>query len=769
MKRGIFNKMDLNREELGKRISGLIKSKKEGKTWDFKASWSRYNDKAELLHDVLCMANNCTREDSYIIIGVDEKNGFRPGENFDLKSDRNDFGFKQVDDLTDWLHNKNIKFAGSFIPDLDLITNFHIEDLDFDVDIIIVKSTFEAPYYINEPYRDKNFTEKSEMKTVGFENIEKFKLADSFDTSLKSIKVDQVESLTCHDGSTVKLKDIKSLNFHKPIEKSNSKVVRAGCIYVRREGAKSPIDRSAAPPELEALYKKKFGLTLSFMDRFELLLSKKDEWDSRPYIQGHDSWDCQSMYILHKHFPKFFIKIDFSDKQFSEREISPLPFFHEEAVEACTHGRLKLFYDKSLIKEFCVYHYQIYFGIQGLRIYFVDPLSAEVFDDLIEYTDDGECQMGEEKYIFYFFVKNDTGFNLNNILKKIPRYGISCHSIPCGVFFEETYGFARYSSSRTTSRHLEALEQWENLLKKNVIYFEDEKEKSEYKKFIEKNRKDIFHELTSTTDTKNKGEVGRFFVKHFYNWKFLRFSSSKEKWKFRSYPWLIQVNDMLFRVRDYTASCFSVRFEFFDGCSKGFYVAYFFAESEIIFRNEKDICRLSVIADSGLKYQPLGKEILSLSEFKAGKISVDDGNDSFELVFPENNKHNDFPYLYFFKDSIECKINDILLHADLTSSETSDIIKERIEKCNKIFKNCVIYFKEEEKQEFDEYLQENQDDILKKIESFYEENRRKFEDNCRKICPKEFSSGVGTMVEWGARAEKIAEIFRGWKAGKLSQ
>ena len=68
MKRGIFNKMDLNREELGKRISGLIKSKKEGKTWDFKASLSRYNDKAELLHDVLCMANNCTRENSYIII-----------------------------------------------------------------------------------------------------------------------------------------------------------------------------------------------------------------------------------------------------------------------------------------------------------------------------------------------------------------------------------------------------------------------------------------------------------------------------------------------------------------------------------------------------------------------------------------------------------------------------------------------------------------------------------------------------------------------------
>ena len=680
--------MGLNRKELSKKIGYWIESRKEGKTWDFKEKW--YKDKNKYLVPILSMANNCTNEDSYIIIGVKDKT-YLPSDG----SDWREGAFKQTSDLNNWL--RRIPFDSFNYPDLELETEVEVRakvdgtERYYSLDVIVVKSTFKIPYYLSRDFQPK-----------------------------KTVTV------------TVKEKEI----------------------YVRMKDQ----NVLAAPTELEELYRKKFGLDLSIMDRFELLLSDEDGWDYALYERGCDPWDTRSMYVFHKHSPKFFIEIDFSDKQFSEREIPPLPFLRKKAVEVCTHGRLKLFYDKFLIEKFCVYHYQISFGIQWLRVYFVKPLYIEVCGNWTKCTD-------EVKYIFYFFVKNDTGFNLNNILKKIFQNGEpSVYVTIRGVLDRSTYGLYHCLSPRFTPPcYHEALKKWEKLFKKNVIYFEDEEEKLEYLNFIEGNRKAICNELTSTTNAKNEREVNRFFVEHFHKWKFAKLLEEKNNWKIRVkkslYPTCTLLKNTLY-CNDFDLKDFP---RLYNGLNE---FACFFDEFKIIVICNTQLCY-------GAYFQNLEDHFYKFNPGLCVGVDGGDGGEyNFSLISPNKNEHDDFPYLYIFKDSIEFKINDILLHAALTSSETSDIVKKCARECDEIFKNCVIYFEnEEEKQKFDRYLQENRDDILEKINDFYKENCQEFEKNCMervlKICPKEFSSSdVKDMVERGARAEKIAEFFRCWKNGK---
>ena len=57
-------------------IQDLISLKQEGAYWDFKREWYSQNKKDDLLHDIICMSNNLSNRDAYIIIGVDEENDY---------------------------------------------------------------------------------------------------------------------------------------------------------------------------------------------------------------------------------------------------------------------------------------------------------------------------------------------------------------------------------------------------------------------------------------------------------------------------------------------------------------------------------------------------------------------------------------------------------------------------------------------------------------------------------------------------------------------
>lgn len=66
----------------------LISLKQEGSYWDFKGEcYPKGKEKrADLVHDILAMANNLENRDAYIIIGIDEENNFAP---FDLLKGKN--------------------------------------------------------------------------------------------------------------------------------------------------------------------------------------------------------------------------------------------------------------------------------------------------------------------------------------------------------------------------------------------------------------------------------------------------------------------------------------------------------------------------------------------------------------------------------------------------------------------------------------------------------------------------------------------------------
>ena len=51
-------------------IQRLIEKKSEGEFWDYKQKW--YEANADMLHDIICMANNLANRDAYIIIGVSD-------------------------------------------------------------------------------------------------------------------------------------------------------------------------------------------------------------------------------------------------------------------------------------------------------------------------------------------------------------------------------------------------------------------------------------------------------------------------------------------------------------------------------------------------------------------------------------------------------------------------------------------------------------------------------------------------------------------------
>lgn len=129
----------MNDSKLRYEVSRLISLKQEGDYWDFKREW--YTNKSDLLHDILCMANNLTSEDGLIIIGVDEEN------NYMIKNVENDPNRKSTQNLVDFLKDK--KFAGGIRPTVYIETVVIQKN---KVDIIVVKNDNRTPYFLTEKY-----------------------------------------------------------------------------------------------------------------------------------------------------------------------------------------------------------------------------------------------------------------------------------------------------------------------------------------------------------------------------------------------------------------------------------------------------------------------------------------------------------------------------------------------------------------------------------------------------------------------------------------
>lgn len=205
-------------------IQELISLRQEGSYWDFKREWYTNEKKTDLLHDIICMANNLDNKDAYIVIGIDEEN------NYEVKSVRNDENRKNTQMIVDFLREK--KFAGGIRP----IVSVEVIDINnVEIDVIVVKNTYNTPYYLNEKYQG----------------------------------------------------------------------VFANNIYTRIMDTNTPKEKSADIHHIEYLWKKRFRLISTPLERVKYYLEKSDEWI-------YSSSDVSSK-KYYKYFPEFTIEHEYED------------------------------------------------------------------------------------------------------------------------------------------------------------------------------------------------------------------------------------------------------------------------------------------------------------------------------------------------------------------------------------------------------------------------------------------------------------------------
>lgn len=81
----------------------------------------------------------------------------------------------------------------------------------------------------------------------------------------------------------------------------NFQQIRANHIYTRIQDTNTPIDKSADLDKIEYLWKKRFGLTHSVLERLEIYLEDYDNWIDGPYGE---------MQKYYKYFPEFTIEYE---------------------------------------------------------------------------------------------------------------------------------------------------------------------------------------------------------------------------------------------------------------------------------------------------------------------------------------------------------------------------------------------------------------------------------------------------------------------------
>lgn len=198
----------------------LINLRQEGGYWDFKKEWYKTDSKGkqDLLHDIICMANNLENRDAYLIIGVDEENDYSIVDVADNE------GRKNTQMLVDFLKNK--EFAGGIRPTVFVKSYIYRGK---KMDVIVIKNDKNTPYYLT----------------------------------------------------------------------NNCKGIKANHIYTRIQDVNTAIDRSADIDKVEYLWKKRFGLTSSPLERLELYLEDYSNWINGP------NGEMQKYY---KYFPEFTIE-----------------------------------------------------------------------------------------------------------------------------------------------------------------------------------------------------------------------------------------------------------------------------------------------------------------------------------------------------------------------------------------------------------------------------------------------------------------------------
>lgn len=120
-------------------ISSLIRGKHEGSYWDFKLKW--HDSNAELMHDIICLANNSEGVRAYLIFGIED-------ENYEIVGiEEHPENQKNTQQLVDTLHNAN--WATTF-PTVK-VSSIILSGKSLDV-ITIDPDDHAIPYYLSKDF-----------------------------------------------------------------------------------------------------------------------------------------------------------------------------------------------------------------------------------------------------------------------------------------------------------------------------------------------------------------------------------------------------------------------------------------------------------------------------------------------------------------------------------------------------------------------------------------------------------------------------------------
>ena len=122
-------------------VANLLHRRTEGTHWDFKRC--HHKNKADLIHDVLCLANTKHPGRRFLIFGVD-------GKDFSLHSISADSGRRTQADIAGLFRDNTNKFFQSRFPD------FYLTEITIDgalLDVLVIENTPQKPYYLIEKFQ----------------------------------------------------------------------------------------------------------------------------------------------------------------------------------------------------------------------------------------------------------------------------------------------------------------------------------------------------------------------------------------------------------------------------------------------------------------------------------------------------------------------------------------------------------------------------------------------------------------------------------------
>lgn len=153
-------------------VKAFVYQGHEGAFWDFKREWP---NKINVMHDIICMANNLEKNTSYIICGLDEENGYKA---VDVTNNANRKNTQQLNDL---LQSKSWAFASPIVEVIEI----NIDDCV--VDVIVIQAEHDMqPYYLTErcEYQGKKLQAGAIYTRIKDSNTAVDKTASAQDTQM---------------------------------------------------------------------------------------------------------------------------------------------------------------------------------------------------------------------------------------------------------------------------------------------------------------------------------------------------------------------------------------------------------------------------------------------------------------------------------------------------------------------------------------------------------------------------------------------------------